>query len=123
MLAAARDGGGVAATLPPYGQKGTDGARAEPNDKPNDADLQVASGPSRHTPDAPTGPHQRPVWLLDVDGVINGTGRAGWQQAPRAGTAFASGIGYRMRWAPQLIAGIRALLPHVDVSWATTWID
>ena len=65
----------------------------------------------------------RPVWLLDVDGVLNGTGRAGWHAPPRTGTAYSDGVGYTFRWAPQLIQAIRALLPQVEVRWATTWID
>jgi hypothetical protein len=63
------------------------------------------------------------VWLLDVDGVLNGIGRAGWQAPPRTGTAYADGVGYAFRWAPQLMKEIRTLLPDVEVRWATTWID
>jgi putative intracellular protease/amidase len=63
-----------------------------------------------------------PVWLLDVDGVIN-VNRPGWGAAPRSGTAYADGYGYRMRWAPALIDWIRRLhnTGLVEVRWCTTW--
>jgi hypothetical protein len=73
--------------------------------------------------DEAAAPNWRPVWLLDVDGVINGTGRVGWHAPPRTGTAFSDGVGYAFRWAPQLIKEIRILLPEVEMRWATTWID
>jgi len=66
---------------------------------------------------------RRPVWLLDVDGVINAIGRVGWDGPPRIGRAHDGASAYAMQWAPQLIAGIRALLPRVDVRWASSWID
>ena len=68
-------------------------------------------------------PDRRPVWLLDVDGVVNGTGRVGWGSAPRTARVTADGIPYQLRWAPQLITSICALLAVVDVRWATSWID
>ncbi|HEX6968729.1 MAG TPA: hypothetical protein VF174_07980 [Micromonosporaceae bacterium] len=63
-----------------------------------------------------------PIWLLDVDGVIN-TSRPGWGAAPRRGTAVAGGVGYTMRWAPALINRIRTLHINgvVEVRWCTTW--
>lgn len=64
----------------------------------------------------------RPVWLLDVDGVINAA-RPGWGAAPRTGTAYSAGCPYRLRWAPALIARIRALhhAGGVDIYWCSTW--
>ncbi|HVK20584.1 MAG TPA: hypothetical protein VM677_04420 [Actinokineospora sp.] len=66
----------------------------------------------------------RPVWLLDVDGVLNAT-KPGWSQTPRQGTAFSGGLGYRMRWAPALIEEITDLHQGslVEIRWATTWAD
>jgi hypothetical protein len=63
-----------------------------------------------------------PVWLLDVDGVINAT-KPGWGAAPCQATAYADGAGWRMRWAPALIDRIRALIDAeaVEVRWCTTW--
>ncbi|MGX6608311.1 hypothetical protein ACWKSP_40275 [Micromonosporaceae bacterium Da 78-11] len=60
----------------------------------------------------------RPVWLLDVDGVLNAT-RPGWSAAPRNGTAYGDGYPYRLRWAPALISRIRALhnAGSVTVRW------
>ncbi|MBG0825226.1 hypothetical protein HS048_31540 [Planomonospora sp. ID91781] len=64
----------------------------------------------------------RPVWLLDVDGVIN-VARPGWGDVPRSGTAYSGGGAYRMRWAPALIDRIRALhrAGGVEIRWCSTW--
>lgn len=63
-----------------------------------------------------------PIWLLDVDGVIN-TSRPGWSAAPQSGKAYAGGVGYRLRWAPALLDRIRRLHGSgaVEVRWCTTW--
>lgn len=63
-----------------------------------------------------------PVWLLDVDGVVNAT-RPGWGTAPRRATAYADGVGWTIRWAPALVDRIRALVAagQVEVRWCTTW--
>jgi hypothetical protein len=63
-----------------------------------------------------------PVWLLDVDGVVNAT-QPGWSAAPFKGTAYADGTGYTMRWAPALTNRIRDLHTAgvVEVRWCTTW--
>lgn len=64
----------------------------------------------------------RPVWLLDVDGVLNAT-RPGWGAAPHHGTAHSDGYPYRLRWAPALITRIHALhnAGHVTLRWCSTW--
>ncbi|MFI6819762.1 hypothetical protein ACIBJE_02270 [Micromonospora sp. NPDC050187] len=63
-----------------------------------------------------------PVWLLDVDGVVNAS-RPGWGADPRRASAFAAGIGYPMCWAPALVDRIRDLHATglVEVRWCTTW--
>jgi hypothetical protein len=63
-----------------------------------------------------------PVWLLDVDGVIN-TRRPTWGAELRRGTADSDGVDYPMRWAPGLITRIRQLHGDgvVEVRWCTTW--
>jgi hypothetical protein len=63
-----------------------------------------------------------PVWLLDVDGVIN-VARPGWGAAPRSGNAYSGGTAYRMRWAPALIERIRMLhrTGNVEIRWCSTW--
>ncbi len=66
----------------------------------------------------------RPVWLLDVDGVLNAA-RPGWDEPPGQGQAFVNGTAYPLRWAPPLARRI-ARLHHgagVEVRWATTWVD
>jgi hypothetical protein len=66
----------------------------------------------------------RPVWLLDVDGVIN-VNRPGWGAAPRSGQAYAAGMGLKIRWAPALATRIRELhtAGQVEIRWCTTWCD
>lgn len=63
-----------------------------------------------------------PVWLLDVDGVLNAS-RPGWGGPPRKATAFSEGTSYTLRWAPPLLHRIRELhrAGTVDIRWATTW--
>lgn len=63
-----------------------------------------------------------PVWLLDVDGVVNAT-RPGWGAAPRRASVYADGDAWTMRWAPALTDRIRDLhLAGVaEVRWCTTW--
>ncbi|GAB7053226.1 HAD domain-containing protein [Catenuloplanes indicus] len=58
----------------------------------------------------------RPVWLLDVDGVINAWD-ADWGTGPTKTRVDRLNI----RWAPELAARIRAVAPAVDIVWATTW--
>lgn len=63
-----------------------------------------------------------PVWLLDVDGVVN-IRKSPWHTAPHNGRAFDNGREWKIRWAPQLIDRIRALhkFGAVEVRWCTTW--
>ena len=67
---------------------------------------------------------EKPVWLLDVDGVINTT-RPGWGGPPRRSTVWSSAdnTSYVLRWAPPLIDRIRALHGSgtLEVRWCTTW--
>jgi hypothetical protein len=65
-----------------------------------------------------------PVWLLDVDGVLNAD-RPGWSGLPGHGTAKFEGHVFRMRWAPRLIVQLIKLhRDHVvEFRWATTWVD
>jgi hypothetical protein len=64
----------------------------------------------------------RPVWLLDVDGVLNAA-RPGWGAAPRSGTAYSDGQLFRLRWAPRLVTRIRGLHNGglVEICWCSTW--
>lgn len=66
----------------------------------------------------------KPVWLLDVDGVLNASS-PGWGQVPKSGTAFAEGYPYKIVWAPRLIDRIIKIheLDLVDIRWCTTWCD
>ena len=45
-----------------------------------------------------------PVWLLDVDGVLNAN-KPGWGQAPRKRIIS----GFVVRWAPKLIVRMHRL--------------
>jgi hypothetical protein len=63
-----------------------------------------------------------PVWLLDVDGVLN-IRKSPWGGAPYNGRAYDNGTEWKMRWAPQLIQRIKALHTSgaVEARWCTTW--
>lgn len=59
-----------------------------------------------------------PIWLLDIDGVINAN-KPGWGEAPRRIRCN----GFVIRWAPKLIDRIRELhrVGEHEIRWATTW--
>lgn len=65
-----------------------------------------------------------PVWLLDVDGVVNAT-RPGWGGPPRKRGCWSASDAYEytLRWAPPLVDRIRDLHKAgvVEVRWCTTW--
>lgn len=65
----------------------------------------------------------RPVWLLDVDGVINVNRPGDWGGKLATGQASDGRRTYTLRWAPALIDRIRALATSglVDIRWCTTW--
>ncbi len=64
-----------------------------------------------------------PVWLLDVDGVLNAHD-PGWNGDVAEGWARADRGRFRIRWSPALVHGIRTLAAGdvVEVRWATTWV-
>ncbi|MER7893736.1 hypothetical protein ABTX15_28365 [Micromonospora sp. NPDC094482] len=66
----------------------------------------------------------RPVWLLDVDGVVNAT-RPGWGGPPRKSQVWSDTdrVSYVVRWALALVDRIRALQESggVDIRWCSTW--
>jgi hypothetical protein len=66
----------------------------------------------------------RPVWLLDVDGVLNAT-KPGWGAAPLTRTVHADAMAFQMRFAPALLRRLRGIHNSgmVEVRWATTWVD
>jgi len=65
-----------------------------------------------------------PVWLLDVDGVVNAR-RPAWDQPFAQGNAFVDGVAYRLQWAPALTRYIKAVHKRqaAEIRWATTWVD
>ncbi len=67
---------------------------------------------------------QRPVWLLDVDGVINAN-NPGWGAAPRRRSVWSSTLSreFTIRWAPALLTEIRRIhrAGAVEIRWCTTW--
>jgi hypothetical protein len=77
---------------------------------------------------AGTGEDSRPVWLLDVDGVINATAMAPavgvWPRWLR-GRARASGTSWPITWAPPVVDAIRRVhdADAADIRWLTTWLD
>jgi hypothetical protein len=67
---------------------------------------------------------EKPVWLLDVDGVINAI-KPGWGAAPSRALVWSAAdqTSYLLRWAPTLVDRIRALVltGKAEVRWCTTW--
>lgn len=63
-----------------------------------------------------------PIWLLDVDGVLNAS-KPEWHEAPFRQTVTYGDEEFVIRWAPQLIKRIRDLVNAgtVEVRWCTTW--
>lgn len=65
-----------------------------------------------------------PIWLLDVDGVINAS-RPGWGTAPtkRMVWSASSNYEYKIRWAPALLDRIRRIHTQklAEIRWCTTW--
>jgi hypothetical protein len=66
----------------------------------------------------------RPLVLLDVDGVLNavpGFGRsdvwADWQ----TGAATAGGRRYLITWSPTVLEAVRSWRELADMQWLTTW--
>jgi hypothetical protein len=66
----------------------------------------------------------RPVWLLDVDGVLNAT-RPGWGAAPRKSKVWSSSSSFEftIRWAPALLDRIHNIHRGglAEIRWCTTW--
>lgn len=64
----------------------------------------------------------RPVWLLDVDGVLN-IDEPSWGAELTEGYARDDDRGYEMRWVAPAIDRVRALAKAgtVDIRWCTTW--
>ena len=69
-------------------------------------------------------PANLPVWLLDVDGVVNAR-RPARDQPYAQGHAFVDGVTYRLQWAPALTRYIKSVHKRraAEVRWATTWVD
>jgi len=67
-----------------------------------------------------------PLWLLDVDGVLNAVSRepdwGAWSDW-RTGSATAEGVSYRILFAPEAVAAVRDAhaAGRAEVRWLTTW--
>lgn len=59
-----------------------------------------------------------PLWLLDIDGVINAN-KPGWSAPPRRVHC----AGFVIRWAPALVDRIKGLhrAGRVEIRWSSTW--
>lgn len=68
--------------------------------------------------------YKKPVWLLDVDGVLNAE-TPKWPENPYSGMAIANTVSFKMRWSPTLIRKIKEFHAsgRVEIRWATTWCD
>jgi len=65
--------------------------------------------------------HDRPIWLLDVDGPISAS-RAGWSAAPFNAIVTAQ-RDFKLHWSPALIDRIRRIhrRGQAEIWWCTTW--
>lgn len=63
----------------------------------------------------------RPLVLLDVDGVLNalrdGDAWPDWE----SGHAVAEGHSFLIRWSPTVVSRVRRWTEPADVRWLTTW--
>lgn len=59
----------------------------------------------------------KPIWLLDVDGVIGPFGRPEWPDEPVDIRVWGMPFGY----SPMLIQAINMLSAYVEVRWLTSW--
>lgn len=71
---------------------------------------------------------ERPIWLLDVDGVLNAatsTPDATAWPTWRTGKAKAAGSKWPITWAPPVVKAVRRIhaTGTVDIRWLTTWED
>jgi hypothetical protein len=68
--------------------------------------------------------HHRPVWLLDVDGVLNAR-LPGWDAEATRVRVFSNHVGreFSIRFAPALMERIRRVNKDglVEIRWCTTW--
>ncbi|GIF37893.1 hypothetical protein [Actinoplanes xinjiangensis] len=66
-----------------------------------------------------------PVWLLDVDGVLNAYRAGWWHSRPTLVQAWseADAYSYRIRYEPRLVAAVRTVHEQglAEVTWCTTW--
>ncbi|WP_433795816.1 HAD domain-containing protein [Actinoplanes sp. CA-252034] len=67
----------------------------------------------------------KPVWLLDVDGVINAFRAGWWHSRPHLVQVWsrADAYDYRIRYEPRLVSAVRAVHDEglAEVVWCTTW--
>ncbi len=81
-------------------------------------------GRSAIVPAAPAGDDLRPVWLLDVDGVLNAR-KPGWGAAPTRRQVWSSAVRreFTVYFAPALMKRLRDLhrTGRVEIRWCTTW--
>jgi hypothetical protein len=65
-----------------------------------------------------------PIWLLDVDGVVNAWD-AGWGEPQRVQKVMSKSAGrsFNLHWAPELIARIQQIQRDglAEIRWCTTW--
>ena len=67
-----------------------------------------------------------PLWLLDVDGVLNAVGPAPDDDTRwSTGSAIANERRWPIRWSPDVVAEVRRLHESgvAEVAWLTTWGD
>lgn len=64
----------------------------------------------------------RPVWFLDVDGVINALSEVQQRHVNEFPVWEEKKVnGYRIRYSPEVIDFINRMSERVDIRWNTTW--
>lgn len=66
----------------------------------------------------------KPVWFLDVDGVINAVSKIEnihYSQFPTWEEKIVNG--YKIRYSPEVVDFINKMSERVEVRWLTTWRD
>ena len=63
----------------------------------------------------------KPIWLLDVDGVINALSHPESWPDSQEGIAHLSDGSFKICWSPELIEEIKLLSKFIEIRWLTTW--
>lgn len=64
----------------------------------------------------------KPIWLLDVDGVLNALGTPHWDDESKREQIATDNGTFWITWSPQLMESIKKVADlGVEIRWLTTW--